>query len=129
VSAADTVFRRGDVASFLRAFAESGAAGALAVRRFPPPSRARPPVRIRDGRVTAVVDEDPDNPLGSAPLWALGPALVPFLDRLAGPPYELAAAYQTAIDEGIEVSAIEIGTTRDVTNPVDLVKENFPYLA
>ncbi len=129
LSAADTVFRPGDVASFLLGFADSRAAGALAVRRYPLPSTARPPVRIRDGRVAVVVDDDPENPLGSAPLWALGPALVPFLERLTGPPFELADAYQAAIDDGLEVSAIEIGTTRDVTNPVDLVKENFPYLA
>src|SRR5207245_522582 len=37
VCAADTVFRQGDVASFVRAFEATGAAGAIAVRRDPPP--------------------------------------------------------------------------------------------
>jgi hypothetical protein len=47
------------------------------------------------------------------------------LDR---PPYELENAYQAAIDAGEAVMAIEIGKTRDLTYPLDLVKENFPYL-
>ena len=47
------------------------------------------------------------------------------LDR---PPYELENAYQAAIDAGEAVVAIEIGKTRDLTYPLDLVKENFPYL-
>jgi hypothetical protein len=54
--------------------------------------------------------------------------LVPYLDDLAGPPYELAEAYQRAIDDGREVTAFEVGRTRDLTDPLDLVKENFPYL-
>ena len=37
--------------------------------------------------------------------------------------------HQLAIDAGVPVSAIQIGRTRDITSPVDLVVENFPYLA
>jgi len=32
------------------------------------------------------------------------------------------------IDAGERVEAIEIGKTRDLTDPLDLVEENFPYL-
>src|SRR5207237_9376919 len=72
VTAADTVYTPGDVRRFAEAFAGSGAAGALAVRRDPPPDPAhRPPVRIVDGIVTKVNDDGPANPLGSAPSWAL----------------------------------------------------------
>jgi hypothetical protein len=74
------------------------------------------------------VDRDPSNPLGSAPLWAFGPALVPFLDGLSGPPYELADTFAHAIAAGLPIAGIEIGKTRDLTFPVDLVQENFPYL-
>jgi len=35
---------------------------------------------------------------------------------------------QLAIDAGVVVSAIQVGRTRDLTSPVDLVRENFPYL-
>ena len=52
----------------------------------------------------------------------------PYLERLPGPPWELADAYQRAIDDGLEIAAIEIGKTRDLTDPLDLVEENFPYL-
>jgi NDP-sugar pyrophosphorylase family protein len=127
VLAADTLFTKGDVARFAAAAADAD--GALAVRRHPspaPPHRAR--VGIVDGRVVRVVDSDPANPLASAPLWLLGPRLVPFLEDLPGPPYELAEAFQRGVDAGLTIAGIEIGKTRDLTYPVDLVKENFPYL-
>jgi hypothetical protein len=44
------------------------------------------------------------------------------------PPYELADVLQLAIDAGVRVSAIQVGRTRDLTTPADLVRENFPYL-
>jgi dTDP-glucose pyrophosphorylase len=63
-----------------------------------------------------------------APLWAFGPALVPCLGDLGGPPYELEHAYDKGIAAGRTVAVFDIGKTRDLTHPVDLVKENFPYL-
>jgi dTDP-glucose pyrophosphorylase len=129
VTAADTVYTRGDVRRFWEASVARAAAGAIAVRRDPPPGPGRPGVRFTaDGRIELVVDPDPANPLGSAPLWAVGPAFVRYLDDLPGPPYEVSAAAQRAIDAGEELVAIEIGPTRDLTNPLDLVERNFPYL-
>jgi NDP-sugar pyrophosphorylase family protein len=127
VVGADTLFRPGDVKRFVDAAA--GAAGASAFRLDPPPS---PPhrfaMRVVDGRVERVLDRDPANPKAGAPLWLLGPELVPFLEGLSGPPYELADALQRAIDAGVAVAGVELGPTRDLTYPVDLVQENFPYL-
>jgi NDP-sugar pyrophosphorylase family protein len=129
VSAADTCFEPGDVERFLAAWVASGAEGAIAVRRDPPPE---PPhrfaVRVRDGLIERVLDDDPSNPLAGAPLWVLGPHAASrlCLDR---PPWELGSAFQRAIDEGAAVAAVEIGRTRDLTHPVDLLTENFPYLA
>jgi glucose-1-phosphate thymidylyltransferase len=128
VVAADTVYRRGDVARFAEAFTASGAEGAVAVRRDPPPGQDRGAVGIEDGRVTRIPDEDPTAELSSAPLWGLGDAVARELAGLPGPPYELAEAYQRAIDRGARVIAVEIAATRDLTHPVDLVRENFPYL-
>jgi glucose-1-phosphate thymidylyltransferase len=128
VTAADTVFTPGDVARFCGAAA--GYDGALAVRRVPPPSPPhRSPVRIEDGLITRVLDDDRSNPLAAAPLWMLGPAVVPYLEALPGPPYEAAQAVQRAIDEGRRVAGVEIGPTRDLTSPFDLLEQNFPYLA
>jgi glucose-1-phosphate thymidylyltransferase len=128
VTAADTLFAPGDLARFLAEGA--GADGAIAGRRDPPPSPPhRSPLRIVDGRVERVLDDDPKNPIGGAPLWLVGPAVASFLDPLPGkPPYELSTAFQLAIDEGAEIRGIEIGPTRDLTSALDLVKENFPYL-
>jgi NDP-sugar pyrophosphorylase family protein len=128
VSAADTKYRPGDVGRFAEAFAQGDAAGAIAARRGYVPTRSKPGLRTENGRITKVVDADPELPLTSAPLWALGPELVPYLNGLPGPPWELADAYQRAIDDGREIAAVEIGKTRDLTDPLDLVEENFPYL-
>jgi NDP-sugar pyrophosphorylase family protein len=125
VVAADTVFTPGDIGRFA---ATPG--HAIAARREPPPE---PPHRyalhIEDGRVTRVLDDDPANPLAAAPLWRLGESFDPgVLDRLGGPPYELAEAFQCLIDAGETVYGIEIGPTRDLTEPFDLLDENVPYL-
>jgi dTDP-glucose pyrophosphorylase len=129
VTAADTVYSAGDPGRFLTAFAAVDAAGALAVRRDPPPEPPhRAAVRVVGGLVETVLDADPANPLGAAPLWVLGPQVIPFLEGLSGPPYELADAVQHAVAAGLAIAGVEIGKTRDLTYPVDLVRENFPYL-
>jgi glucose-1-phosphate thymidylyltransferase len=127
VSAADTVFRAGDLGLFVDAFASSGAAGALAVRTAPGRESGRAGVR-RDGeRIVRMRDSDPASVWTAAPLWGLA---APVAERLCRdrPPYELENAFQSAIDAGAPVLAVEIGKTRDLTDPLDLVEENFPYL-
>ncbi len=124
VSAADTVYSPGDVGRFAAAFSAVETAGAVAVRRGP----GSQPVRVSDGLVRKLLDDDASNPLSAAPLWAFGPELVPLLDGLSGPPYEIAAAVERAIAAGLAIAGIEIGPTRDLTDPVDLVVGNFPYL-
>jgi GTP:adenosylcobinamide-phosphate guanylyltransferase len=116
---ADVLFSRGEVGRFSAAFEASGAAGALAVR--PQPGT----VQVANGLVERVLGEG----LAAAPLWGVAPSLAPFLDARPGrPPYELATAFQRAIDAGEHVVGIEIGPTRDLTTPADLVVQNFPYL-
>jgi CTP:molybdopterin cytidylyltransferase MocA len=124
VLAADTVFRAGDVGRFAEAFVASGAAGAIATRIHP----EKEPIRIESGRVIRIPDRGGPGPWTGAPLWGLGPEIPPYLG-LDDPPYELTSACQRAIDAGAYVAAIEIGPTRDLTSPLDLVRENFPYLA
>jgi dTDP-glucose pyrophosphorylase len=129
VLAADTVFTPGDIGRFAEAFVRSGAAGAMSGRRDPPaeaPQRAA--IKIVDGLVVEPIDDDPANPVGSAPMWGLGPDMVPFLAGLSGPPFELGVAFERAIADGLAVAGLEIGKTRDLTHPVDLVMENFTYL-
>ena len=125
IVAADTVFRRGDVGLFQDGFAGSRAAGAIAVRTDPPPGPGRRIVRVRNGRVEAIGEEE--GQFSGAPLWGIdGPVANRLcLDR---EPYELENAYRAAIAAGETVAAVEIGKTRDLTDPLDLVEENFPYL-
>ncbi|HET9675492.1 MAG TPA: sugar phosphate nucleotidyltransferase [Gaiellaceae bacterium] len=126
VLGADTVFSPGDVARFLEA---AGGEAAVAVRREPPPA---PPHRFAvaaaKGFVTTILDRDPANPLGAAPLWLVTEAVAAHLKKDA-PPYELGNAFQAAVDSGTAVRAVEIGKTRDLTDPLDLIEENFPYLS
>ena len=120
VLAADTRFVPGDIAFFSRRVLP---AGAVAVRSRP----ARTPVVIRDGLVERVVDPSGPGPLSAAPLWAVGP---PVHDRLCldERPWELQAAFPSAIDAGERIAAVEIGATRDLTEPLDVLEQNFPYL-
>jgi GTP:adenosylcobinamide-phosphate guanylyltransferase len=121
VTAADTLFRRGDLIRFQEAFTSAAGAGAIAyVRR-----RGAAAIRVEGGLVQRVVGPEPGE-LAPAPLWGLSEGID--LEELPGPPYELAAAFQRAIDAGKPVAAIEIGLTRQLTEPADLVRENFPYL-
>ena len=125
VVAADTVYAAGDIGRFTQAF--EGGDGAVAVRREPPPGPGRAGVAVEDGLVTAIPGVGAE--LASAALWGLGAAVADELAGLPGPPYELSQAYQRAIDRGARVIAVEVGRTRDLTHPVDLVRENFPYLS
>jgi NDP-sugar pyrophosphorylase family protein len=126
VAAADTRFSDGDVGRFIRA--SNGADGAVAVRRQPDrPAYTR--IEVADCLVRHVIAPDADTDLSAAPLWLIGPRVEPFLRPLPGkPPHELADVLQLAIDAGAQVSAIQVGPTRDLTSPADLVRENFPYL-
>jgi NDP-sugar pyrophosphorylase family protein len=122
VVAADTVFTAGDLGRFATAFST---AGAVASRREDEgPAR----LELEGGRIVRIVDPNPASPVRAAPLWAIGRELVPYLEELPGPPFELAVAFQRAIDAGETVAAFELGKTRDLTDPLDLVEQNFPYL-
>jgi NDP-sugar pyrophosphorylase family protein len=127
IATADTVFRPGDVGHFATAFAKAGTPGAVAIRRHPPPGPGRARVDV-EGRLASGIGTAGDSPYAHASLWGLGIDLVAYLEGLAGPPFELLEAYQRGIDAGVRVSAFEVGPTRDLTDPLDLVKENFDYL-
>ncbi len=126
VLGADTVFTRGDVGRFATAFHDGAAAGAVAVRKRQQ-DESGPGVSVLDGSVRRLVDAAGERV--AAPLWAVGPLLAERIEALPGrQPFELATAFQQAIDAGERVAGIEIGPTRDLTFPQDLVLENFPYL-
>jgi glucose-1-phosphate thymidylyltransferase len=130
VSAADTVYAPGTIRVFVEAY--EGGAGAMSFRRQPD----RPPatgVRIEHGFVTRAQDSTVPDGSTAAPLLIVGAPVAARLDEVCAPPfrppYELTAAFQRAIDAGERIAAVQIGPTRDLTDPLDLVRENFPYLA
>jgi CTP:molybdopterin cytidylyltransferase MocA len=118
VCAADTRFHGGDPSKV-------SAARSAAIAYRADPRKAR--IEVEDGLVRCVVADDPALPFSSAPLWLLTDRID--LEGVPGPPFELAAAFQRAIDAGMPVAAVEIGPTRDLTEPADLLRENFAYLA
>jgi NDP-sugar pyrophosphorylase family protein len=126
VAAADTRFGEGDIGRFVAAARTT--AGAVAVRRQSGrPDHTR--THVENGRVVQVVAPKAPGGFTGAPLWWLGPEVASFLEPLPGkPPYELGSVMQLAIDAGVVVSAIQVGRTRDLTTPFDVVHENFPYL-
>lgn len=63
------------------------------------------------------------------PLWGVGPELLPHLDDLPGPPFELKEAFERAAAAGLRLASIKLGPTRALTEPADLVRHNFVYLA
>jgi len=125
VAGADTLFSRGAIAGFV----EQAPAydNAVAVRPRPE-SPVKDRVKVEAGLVTRFDNDDPENLTAGAPLWWIGPSAHRHLDTLTGPPFELKEALQRASDEGFKAGGIEIGPTRDLTDPFDLVRENFRYL-
>ena len=99
VAAADTVYAEGDLARFAR----DGAAAPTA--RSPSTATSGRRSGCSAARVARYLDPLPG-------------------DRRTSSPH----VFRNAIDGGAQVSAIQVGRTRDLTSPVDLVRENFPYL-
>ena len=124
VTAADTVFRRGDLARAVEAWTAGGAAGALGVREGGREEQTA--VRVAAGAVVEIGGDDRSHT--AAPLWILGEELVGTLRYVPGPPYEIQHAVQRVIATGREIMALEVGSTRDLTRPADVVRHNFPYL-
>ena len=74
-----------------------------------------------DSSAPAALAIEPDG--SPTPLWGLTEAVTARLGDLPGPPYELLDAVND-----LEIAEIQIGKARDLTDPLDLVKANFPYL-
>ena len=126
---ADTVFRPGAIEAATKAWLDSGSVAGIAVRPVPREELgARSPVRVERGRVVELGGEPENHRLAAAPLWFLGEPVAARIDTLPGPPFELAAALRSAIAAGEPVAALEVGPTRDLTRPADLISRNFPYL-
>lgn len=124
VTAADTVFLRGDVGRLVASWAGTSGAGGLGVRTA---GRAdETPVRVENGLVAELGGASHD--YAAAPLWILGEELADALRSVPGPPFEIAHAVQEAIAAGKEVLALQMGPMRDLTRPADVVRHNFPYL-
>lgn len=122
---ADTLFSRGAIARFVERAREYD--NAVAVRRRPgAPVADR--VKVENGLVAWFDNDDPADETTGAPLWFLGPTAHRHLDSLSGPPFELKEALGRAREAGFRIGAIDIGPTRDLTDPFDLVEQNFGYL-
>ena len=132
VTAADTVYAPGTVGRFVTACRESAASSAMSVRRQADRPRFTG-IRVEQGRVSRALDPTVPDGLTAAPLLAIGEAVAARLNEVCAPPfrppYELTDAFQRAIDAGELIPAVQIQPTRDLTHPLDLIVNNFPYLA
>ncbi len=125
VLGADTRFAPGAVATFVDQAPTHE--NALAVRARPgAPTKDR--VRVEHGLVAGFDHDDPADPTTGAPLWLVGPSAHSHLAGVPGPPFEIKDAFQRALDRGVPIGAVEIGPTRDLTRPEDVIRENFAYL-
>jgi uncharacterized protein YbjT (DUF2867 family) len=125
VTAADTVFQPGDLARASERWLASGAPAGLGVRRGG--KEGQTPVEIA-GRLVTAIGGERSAALTGAPLWFLDAGIVRELDDLPGPPFELSRLLRDALDRDAEIAALDLGPTRDLTRPEDVVLENFPYL-
>jgi choline kinase len=125
VTAADTAFPRGDLSRVIASWASVSVAGALGVRVGGREDQTA--VRVANGLVAELGGDS--RARTAAPLWILGEELAAALRSVPGPPFEIAHAVQEGIAAGKEVLALEMGLTRDLTRPEDVVRHNFPYLS
>jgi hypothetical protein len=121
ITAADTVYSPGDVGRFART--AEAAAGAIAWRTG---SDTRS-LRLDKARIAGFAPAG-ETPYATAPLWAASDETLAFFEDLPGPPYELSTAFERALDAGKTILGVEIGPTRDLTAPADVVRHNFLYL-
>jgi hypothetical protein len=84
-------------------------------------------LRLENGRIAGFAPAG-QTPHATAPLWAASEEMLAFLEDLPGPPFELTAAFQRALDAGKIILGVEIGPTRELTEPADVVRHNFLYL-
>jgi len=83
-------------------------------------------VRVEAGRVVEIGGDRSE--VTAAPLWFFAASVLRRLEGLPGPPFELAAAFRKKGGAVIDLLALDVGPTRDLTRPEDVVVENFPYL-
>lgn len=140
VCAADTAWRDEDVHALLDSHARDHAIATMALLRWPieqlPHQRL---VRMGDSRaVTSVLDHiDPSDRVAGAsalsgtPVYVLEPEMWRRIANVATLPSGAVAlwrALQDAIDDGEVVRGVEFTDARDLTDPGDLLRANFPYL-
>jgi dTDP-glucose pyrophosphorylase len=123
VLAADTAFTTGDLSRVAQL--PEGTTAALGVRPSADPEKT--PVTVLNGLVTAIGEGEGE--VRAAPLWLLDEEIVALLPDLSGPPFELAGAVRQAISAGKKILSVELGPTRDLTRPDDVITHNFPYLS
>lgn len=137
VAACDTVWIDGDIGRVATAHGRHRPLVTMAARRWP---LAQLPHRSclsldEHGRVLRVIEkpsaDEVTSALSGSPLYVFEPGFWTFVDAVepsVNGRSELATALQAAIDAGHAVLSCEVGPTRDLTRPNDLLRFNFPYL-
>ena len=138
VTACDTLFLQGEVATMLSAFDPVKCDVSVGLRKFSPDDIGRrSTVKMDQHSFIHEIIEKPRpgkelSNLSAVPIFLFTPTIWPYLESLnpsKNGKYELAMAIQNLLDgEGGKVKGHLLSYSRDVTYPKDILEKNFPYL-
>lgn len=136
--ASDTVFNTEEIGAMIAEFKCSKPNALIGLKQVPHHQLGeRSSVRIEQNDYIAEIIEKPRenrnmSDVSAVPIYIFSPKIWPYLERLKvsdNGKYELATATQELIDNEGKVKGYFISYSRDITRPIDIIKENFSYLA
>ena len=137
VIASDTVFNPVEIREMVTAFKSSALNALIGLKRVPPEElKRRSTVKVdKNDFIKQIIEKPRENEalsnISAAPLFIFTPRIWPYLEKLEpskNGKYELAAAIQQLINKEDKVRGYHISYSRDITRPIDVLKENFSYL-
>lgn len=142
IAATDTLWNPADLRTLIERFATEQPLLAMGAREWPIeqlPHRSRL-VMDTTGRIERVLEKPSTEQLADlvragvehaysgSPVYVVQPRFCDLIDAATHGQNEFASAIQAGIDAGETVLGVPVGPTRDLTRPIDLLRENFPYI-
>ena len=136
--AADTVFQIRDVKKIIEMFEENDFEAVVGLKKvLIEELRERSTVRLDSNNFLMKVIEKPKpkeelSSISVVPIYAFRRSIIwDYIENVkpsSNGIYELATVLQNLIDDGKKVKGVFISSSRDITWPLDILKENFTYL-
>ncbi len=137
VIASDTVFRTSEIREMIALFQSSDLNALVGLRKLPLEQlKRRSTVRIdQNGFIEQIIEKPQEgailSSISAAPVFVFSPKIWVYLENLApskNGKYELATAIQSLIKNEGKVKGYFLSRSRDITRPIDVLRENFAYL-